>query len=165
MSDAQTDQHVVLRRQTLPPAALTYENVRAIATGLPVAGALIAVAVFIEVDWIAFVGLWVLLPLCLLSMIVDVAVVNRLRYRSYSYSADTTTVDIRHGVIVRSQTTIATVQVLSVDLVRGPLLRMCGLSAVVLRTIGGTTKLGPVTPSEADAVRTKVMRAVEIVPR
>lgn len=163
--DTQRDRSTTADGVTLPHAALRYENLRTLVAAVPVAALLTAAAVFVNIDWIVFIALWVLLPLCVLSAIVDIAVVNRLQYRAYRYTHDRSTVEIRHGIFMRSKTTISTVQILSIDIVRGPLLRSCGLASVVFRTIGGTVKLGPVTPASADAVRAQVMRALEVTPR
>lgn len=163
--DTQRDRSAAADGETLPRAALRYENLQTLVAVVPGSALLIAAGVFVKIDWIVFIALWVLLPLCVLSAVVDIAIVNRLQYRAYRYTHDRSTVEIRHGVFMRSKTTISTVQILSVDIVRGPLLRSCGLASVVFRTIGGTVKLGPVTPASADAVRVQVMRALEVTPR
>lgn len=151
--------------ETLPLPALTYERLRTLCAAVPVSALLIAVALFVKIDWMGFVALWILLPLTVSSALIDIALVNRLQYRAYRYTVDRSTVEIRHGLVLRSTTTISTVQILSVDIVQGPLLRGCGLASVVFRTIGGTIKLGPVTPAAAEGVRSRVMRAVEVGPR
>jgi membrane protein YdbS with pleckstrin-like domain len=163
--DTRTDRRVTTSGEILPPAALRYANLQTLAAAVPVAALLAAAAVFVKIDWIVFVALWVLLPLCVLSATIDIVVVNRLRYRTYRYAHDRSTVEIRHGILLRSETTISTVQILSIDIVRGPLLRSCGLASVVFRTIGGTVKLGPVTPRSAESVRALVMQAQEVAPR
>ncbi len=162
---AQRDRSNEAEGHSLPSAALTYENLRTAATAAIVAAVLTVFALFVPVDWLAFVALWVLLPLCLLMAISDVAIVNRLQYRAYRYIHESSSVVIRHGILIRSETTLSAVQILSIDVVRGPLLRSCGLATVVFRTIGGTIKLGPVAPETADAIRAGVIRCQEELPR
>lgn len=163
LMDAQRDRSTPAGGETLPRAALNYENLRTLSAAVPVVVLLIAGAVFVRIDWVGFVALWILVPLCVLSALIDIAVVNRLQYRAYRYTIGRT-VEIRHGLLMTSRTTISTVQILSVDVVQGPLLRSCGLASIVFRTVGGTIKLGPVTPAAAEGVRTQVMRALETGP-
>ncbi len=151
--------------QMLPPAALRYENLRTIAAAFPIAGLLTVAALLVDIEWVAFMALWVLLPVCVLSVVIDCAIVNRLQLRAYRYVLRDSTIDIRRGVFMRSTTTVSTIQVLTVDVVQGPLLRSCGLVAVVLHTIGGTIRLGPLTPAGAEVVRARVARALEAAPR
>lgn len=165
VTDTQREGSTTGEGETLPRAALKYSNLQTLVAVAPAAALLTAAAVFVKIDWVVFVALWVLLPLCVLSAIVDIAFVNRLQYQAYRYSHDRSTVEIRHGIFMRSTTTVSTVQILSVDVVRGPLLRGCGLASVVFRTIGGTVRLGPVTPASADAIRVQVMHALEVASR
>lgn len=162
--DAQHDR-AATGGETLPPAALRYENLRTLSAAVPVGALLIAGALWVRAEWVGFVALWILLPLCVVSAVIDIAVVNRLQYRSYRYAIDRSTVEIRHGLLLRSRVTISSVQILSVDIVQGPLLTSCGLASIVFRTVGGTIRLGPVTPSAAKDVRSRVLRAVEAGPR
>lgn len=161
----QSDRSITASGETLPLAALRYANLQTLVAAVPVVALLTAAALFVTIDWIVFIALWLLLPLCVVSAIIDIAVVNRLQYRAYHYTCDYSTVEIRHGIFMRSKTTVSTVQILSVDIVQGPLLRSCGLALVVFRTVGGTIKLGPVTQASADAIRAQVMRALEVAPR
>lgn len=151
--------------ETLPHTALKYENLRTLSAAVPVIALLIAGAVWVTIDWVVFVALWILLPPCVVSALIDIALVNRLQLRAYRYTIDRSTVEIRHGLLMRSRTTISTVQILSVDVVQGPLLRSCGLASIVFRTVGGTINLGPVTPVTAEDVRAQVMRALDAGPR
>lgn len=165
LMDAKRDRATTAGGKTLSRAALKYENLRTLSAVVPVVALLIAGAVWVTIDWVVFVALWILLPLCVLSALIDIVVVNRLQFRAYRYTIDRSTVEIRHGLFWRSRTTISTVQILSVDVVQGPLLRSCGLASIVFRTVGGTIKLGPVTPDTAEGIRAQVMRALETGPR
>lgn len=146
----------------LPRAALRYENLRMLSMTALVAVILASVLFFVTIEWVRFTTLWFLLPLTAFSALVDIAVLNRLQYRSYGYAVDGSTVKIRHGVLLRTRTACAAVQILSVDIVQGPLLRSCGLAVIVFHTVGGAIKLGPVSPSEAERVRGHIMRIVEV---
>lgn len=165
LMDAQRDRSAVAAGDVLPPAALTYANLRTLATVAPVIGVLIAGVIWVRIDWAVVFGLWVLVPLCAVSAIIDIAIVNRLQHRAYRYTIDHSRVEIRSGLVLRSITTLSTVQILSVDVVQGPLLRSCALASIVFRTIGGTVRLGPVTPASAETIRARVMRSLEVEPR
>lgn len=165
LMDAQRDRSTTAGGETLPRAALRYENFRTLLAAVPVAALLVAAALLVKIDWVVFAALWILLPLGVVSALVDIGVVNRLQCRAYRYAVDRSTVEIRQGLLLRSRTTISTVQILSVDVVQGPLLRSCGLASIVFRTVGGTIKLGPVTPAAAEGVRSQVMRALEVGSR
>lgn len=147
--------------ESLPPAALSYENLRTLVTAVPVAAALAAAGILIGAEVVTVATLWVLLPLCVIGTALDLAVINRLQYRAYRFSVVRGAVEIQHGIVLRSRTTVSAVQVLSVDLVQGPLLRAKGLTVVALRTVGGSVKLGPVCPATADRVRSQVLKALD----
>lgn len=146
--------------QGLPRAALRYENLRTVVTAVPVMAALLAVALLLRVEWVTVVALGILLPLCVLGTLLDLVLINRLQYRAYRFAVDGGTVQIHRGILFRSRTTVSVVQILSVDVVQGPLLRGTGLSVVSFRTVGGAVALGPVTPGTAATVRATVLRAV-----
>ena len=161
MMDARSDRALAASGEMLPRAALKYENLRTLSAALPVIALLVAAVIWVKIDWVLFLAMWILLPLCVLTVLVDIAVVNRLHFRAYRYTIDSSTVEIRHGLLWRSRTTICIVQVLSIDIVQGPLLSSCGLVSIVFQMVGGTIKLGPVTPVTAAGVRAQVMRAIE----
>mgnify|MGYP002715834322 CR=1 FL=1 len=76
--------------------------------------------------------LWILVALTAAVALADLAVVNRVRHRSYSYTVDEDEVYIAKGALVRHTVDVAVPQVLSVHVVRGPLQRALGLATVLV---------------------------------
>lgn len=153
--------------EQLPREALRHANLHTLATAVPVILGSLALAIFVDIDWLAFIAQWLLLPACVAVTLLDLVLVNRLQYRAYRFATTGTTgttVEIERGVVVRSRTMISAVQILSVDIVQGPLHRICGVAVVSFSTVGGVVRLGPLAPTVAERVRADVMRSLESVP-
>lgn len=147
----------------LPVGALRHANLQTLVAAVPVILVSLALAIFVEIDWLAFVAQWVLLPACAAVTLLDLAVFNRLQYRAYRFAVSGLSVQVGRGVILRSRTMISAVQILSVDIMHGPLLRSCGVVMLSFSTVGGVVKLGPVAPDTAERVRAEIMRQLESV--
>lgn len=137
----------------LPPRALGYLNARAVLE--LVAGAL---AIALTVSWIFDGDLRVvLLPvlgvLTVVSLCVELPVLNRLRLRYTSYSVEPGYVYITRGAIIRSSVLIPTRNILNVETVEGPLLRRFGFVKVRFRCITDTESLGPLDPAAVVDIR------------
>lgn len=143
----------------LPRLALHVWQATTCATALPVAAVLAAVALW----WDHPVGvtvLWILVALTVALALADLAVVNRVRHRSYSYTVDEDEVYIAKGALVRHTVDVAVPQVLSVHVVRGPLQRALGLATVRFVSVVDAESLGPVELAEAQRIKGVVLRGL-----
>lgn len=83
-----------------------------------------------------------------------------LRYRRWSWAAWPDAVDLRHGVIVVHQSVVPYHRIQQIDIHRGPLDRMLGLSVLILRTAAATTdaKVPGIAAGAADALRIELLQ-------
>ncbi|CAN5661666.1 PH domain-containing protein [soil metagenome] len=82
-----------------------------------------------------------------------------LAYRRWRYQTAATTLELRHGVVVRTESSIPYWRVQHVDLTAGPLDRLFGLSRLVLHTASATTDatIPGVASERADELRTLIL--------
>lgn len=147
--------------ERLPRRALTYANVQSLVACVVLGGVVALVGALVPVDWIAFVAFAILLPLILVVTVVDLGFLNRLQHRSYRYTVTAAAVETSRGVLLRVRSTVSPIQILSIDTLQGPILRSCGLAVLVLQTVGGPVKLGPLLPETAATIRNQVLAIVE----
>lgn len=143
----------------LPRLALRVWQATTCATALPIAAVLAAVALWWDHP-VSGPVLWILVALTAAVALADLAVVNRVRHRSYSYTVDEDEVYIAKGALVRHTVDVAVPQVLSVHVVRGPLQRALGLATVRFVSVVDAESLGPVELAEAQRVKEVVLRGL-----
>lgn len=109
----------------LPGEALRYLNV------IDVITVLLTASVSGVVAWFVFEPLRVILAIILLvvatAIIFEIQIMNRLRVRNTSFTVTGDEIYIVRGLLVRRFTSIATSQVLNVEITEGPILRRFGL--------------------------------------
>jgi membrane protein YdbS with pleckstrin-like domain len=94
-----------------------------------------------------------------LAATAAVAVLPRLAFRRWRYELAPTTLALRRGVIVHTDTAIPYFRVQHVDITRSPVERALGLSQLVVRTAAATTDavLPGVAAAEAEALRDQIL--------
>lgn len=141
----------------LPPIALRYLHVRSlIEISFVILAALAVVLLLLPEAWRGLGAAAVLLS-GIVGALVDLPIVNRIIIRNTSYEVVDDLVRIRRGVLVHRDLTISAVQILTVSIVDGPILRRYGLAKVHFTTIAHTDPLGPVTVAEAEALRRRIL--------
>ena len=142
-------QQVTVANQSLPPRAFGYLVTRS-AFELVVGTLILAVALamFAEGRWAA-VGWSLLAAGAMLSAVVEIPYFDRWKIRFTKFSADAERVVICRGRWLRKVTTIPSRQILSVEIVDGPLLRKFALVNVRFTCIAEIERLGPLEPSVA----------------
>ena len=141
----------------LAPAALRYENVSDLLVALIGAPLLAAAAMLIpDAGWrtgaLIAIGAFTLLGLA-----VDLPFVNRWTVRNTSYTVTPEVVFIRRGLLVRRTITLATVQILNVEIVQGPLLRAFDLVKVRFTCIADVEGITGITAEAAREIRDTVL--------
>lgn len=85
------------------------------------------------------------LILTIISVIILVLIVPRLRYNRWSYTFNEQEVELHHGIWLRKRTIIPMVRVQHVDMKQGPLLRHYGLASITLATAAGSHQIPALT--------------------
>lgn len=144
----------------LPRRALQGWHATTLATALPACAVIIVAAVWWG-DPIGLTLMWVLLGLITALALLDLAVINRVRHRGYSYTVSDDAVYIAKGALVRHTVDLAVPQVLSVHVIRGPVHRALGLASVRFVSVVDGESLGPVDVVEAERIKQVVLRGLE----
>lgn len=97
-----------------------------------------------------------------LAALVAVAAVwglPRLAYERWTYELAAETLELRRGVVVSRHTAIPYFRVQHIDVSRGPVERLLGLSELVVRTAAATTdaRIPGVAAAEAEALRDVIL--------
>ncbi len=148
-------------RALLPPGALSYMNTRS-AIEL-VTAALIAMMISSQAldGGVRTAVLLALGGLTAMGLAIELPLLNRLRVRYTSYSAQPGFIYITRGALVRRSVFIASHQIQNVETVQGPLLRRFGFAKVRFKCITNVESLGPLDPSAVVAIRRAVLQLPE----
>ena len=121
-----------------------------------VAGAVIA-ALFSALAVVG--GVWPAALVLLAAGIAAGSLFGRAAWRRRTWALAPKALELRHGVVVNRATTIPFERIQQIDLERGPLERMFGLSQLVVRTAAATTDatLYGLSPEDADGLRQRLL--------
>ncbi|TFD28543.1 PH domain-containing protein [Cryobacterium lyxosi] len=140
----------------LPNEALRYLNAIDAATALVTASAVSIVAWFVF-EPLRVVILTVIMLGVAAAIAFEIQIMNRLRMRNTSFTVTGDEIYIVRGLFFRRFTSIATSQVLNVEITEGPVLRKFGLVKIRFTCIVAVEPLGPITPAVATAIRSTVL--------
>jgi membrane protein YdbS with pleckstrin-like domain len=84
---------------------------------------------------------------------------GRAAWRRRTWALTPRALELRHGVVVQRATSIPYERIQQIDLERGPIERMFGLSQLVVRTAAATTdaSLYGLSPGDADVLRQRLL--------
>jgi membrane protein YdbS with pleckstrin-like domain len=138
------------------PSARTLWAITGALTGAVLAGLLGALAVI--------GGLW---PLAVVLVAVGAgggALYGRAAWRRRTWHLAPRALELRRGVVVHRATTIPFERIQQIDIERGPLERLIGLSQLVVRTAAATTDahLYGLAPHDADRLREQLIELAGI---
>jgi membrane protein YdbS with pleckstrin-like domain len=87
------------------------------------------------------------------------AVGARMSWSRWRWSAWPNALELRHGVLVAHESLVPYHRIQQIDVERGPLDRLLGLSSLVLRTASATTdgKIPGIPAATADALRVRLL--------
>lgn len=143
----------------LPDVAVRFTLLKIALAYLVAAVACAAVIVWVPWESASWIAMWIGSPLILIGALIDLCWLTRRQVRSYRYEITSTTVSVSHGIIVRSASTMALVQLLNVEVVEGPLARAFGLATLKLGTIGDGLSIGPIVADRARQLQAALMPA------
>lgn len=95
--------------------------------------------------------------LVVVSLILELALLNPLRVRWTRYEVDRTAVRIRRGRLLKRHMVIPAAQLLNVTVIQGPLLARWGLAKVTFTCIAHPEQLGPIALEDAEEIRSAAL--------
>ena len=125
------------------------------ATGAVVGGVLAAL-----ISALAVAGeIWPVAVVVLPAGVVAGVLFGRAAWRHRTWALAPRALELRRGVVVHRATTVPYERIQQIDLERGPIERLLGLSQLVVRTAAATTdaKLYGLSPGDADALRQRLL--------
>lgn len=143
--------------QSLPANALKYTNIHDAIQGVVLIAVIAGLVWWLVPDpW----KMWILIALpalLILSLLIEMPIVNRLAIKNTSYEVSESEVRIRKGVLLTRDTVISAAQILNVSIAEGPILKSFGLAKVNFTSIAHVEPLGPVTLAEANDIRNTIL--------
>jgi membrane protein YdbS with pleckstrin-like domain len=107
---------------------------------------------------------WVLAAGAVLVLgVVGGTLLPRARYRRWRYWVTAETIELRHGLLFRAESSIPHFRVQHIDVRQGPLDRLAGIVHLVISTASAATDatLPGLEPQQADAIRRAVLARAE----
>lgn len=141
----------------LPAGAHRYVGFRSALELLGGTAGLLLLTLLVVDDVTRLVIIVVIVSLALLSLAIEIPILDRLRVASTSYDVSPESVTIARGVFVRTITVIPVTHIVNLQIVHGPVLRFFGYVAVRFTTIAGSPTLGPLLADEAETIRLAVI--------
>lgn len=143
--------------ERLADSTIRYWNIRSMNGGGLFLAACAGVLLIFRAEWMLFWGPWVVAPVVVLSVVLDVLVLNRVQFRSYSFTVTPEFVYVAQGRLFRRSATIPTAQILNVETVQGPLSASMGLVTVRFTCLLAVDGVGPLLPDRAERIRRAVL--------
>ncbi len=112
---------------------------------------------------VAFAGIPAL-GVALAAMLLSVAAVASLmvsaRYRRWQWAARPESLELRHGVIRRVESSVPFGRLQQIDIVQGPIERMLGIATFVIRTAAATSdgRIPGIPLTSAETIRATLLR-------
>ncbi len=99
---------------------------------------------------------WILIGLVLLSGVLQVIVIPKIRMWYWRYEIREDEIDIQYGIIVIKRTLIPMIRIQHVDTEQGPILRFFKLSTLSISTAGSTHKIPALDVERALNLRNEI---------
>lgn len=130
-------------------------------TGTAVLGLVIA---SLPAAAVAAAGVWPVAAVLLSIGGVSGAAFGRALWRRRTWQLGPTSLELRRGVVVHRAASIPYTRIQQIDVERGPLERLAGLSQLVVRTAAATTdgKLYGLAPGDATRVRARLLEVAGV---
>jgi uncharacterized protein len=102
---------------------------------------------------------WPIAPVLVVVGGISGAAFGRAAWRRRTWQLGDTALELRRGVIIQRTASIPYTRIQQIDVERGPLERMAGLSQLVVRTAAATTDgtLYGLAPDDATRIRTRLL--------
>jgi len=113
---------------------------------------------------LVLLGVWPVALLVLTASVVGGVAFGRAVWRRRTWELGTSALEIRHGVIVQRASSIPYGRIQQIDVERGPLERLAGLSQLVVRTAAATSDgvLYGLLPDDATRIRTRLLEVAGV---
>lgn len=109
-------------------------------------------------------GMWPAAPVLALAIATGGALFGRAAWRRRSWSLGTASLELRRGVVIQRASSIPYTRIQQIDVERGPIERMIGLSQLVVRTAAATTdgSLYGLAPHDATRIRQHLLEVAGV---
>lgn len=110
------------------------------------------------------VGLWAVVAVLLLVGAGAGALFGRAAWRRRTWQLGGRALELRRGVVVHRVASIPYARIQQIDVERGPIERLAGLSQLVVRTAAATSdgKLYGLTPDDATRIRARLLEVAGV---
>ena len=143
--------------ERLADPTVRYWNMRSVIGGVATLVACGIIMLIFRSEWMFFWGPWIIAPVVVIGVLLDVLVINKIQFRNYSFSVTADYVYVARGRVFRRSATIPTAQILNVETTQGPLLAALGLVTVRFTCLLDVDGIGPVLPDRAERIRRAVL--------
>lgn len=140
-------------RITLDRAAFYAWQVRDMVVALGSGGALAVLSLSSGIDHVPKSMLSIAVGLCLGSSLFELGMLNALRFRRYAIEVYHERLMLSRGWVAQEVIVIPRVNVLSLRMRQGPVLRRLGLTTTTLITVADRYHLGPLTEAQRALVQ------------
>jgi hypothetical protein len=109
-------------------------------------------------------GLWPMAPVLAAAGVAGGTAFGRAAWRGRTWQLGASSIELRRGVVVQRAASIPYVRIQQIDVERGPIERIAGLSQLVVRTAAATTdaKLYGLTPDDATLIRARLLEVAGV---
>jgi membrane protein YdbS with pleckstrin-like domain len=109
-------------------------------------------------------GLWPVAVVLLAALPIAAGAFGRAAWARRTWQLGATALELRRGVVVQRAASIPYTRIQQIDVERGPLERMAGLSQLVVRTAAATTDgvLYGLVPEDATRIRTRLLEVAGV---
>jgi membrane protein YdbS with pleckstrin-like domain len=143
--------------RTLAPDARSFWTVQALLRAVPELVAVgVAAVVLSDAEWVPDLARNALVLVAVLAIVVDVAIVPRLRWRVWRYEVRDQEIDLRRGAWTVRRTLVPMSRVQHVDTQRTVVSEMFGLASVVIHTAAGENSIPALTEADAAEIRDRI---------
>jgi hypothetical protein len=109
-------------------------------------------------------GLWPVAPTLAAVGVTGGTAFGRAAWRGRTWQLGASSIELRRGVVVQRAASIPYVRIQQIDVERGPIERIAGLSQLVVRTAAATTdaKLYGLAPDDATRIRARLLEVAGV---
>ncbi|MGK2947869.1 MAG: PH domain-containing protein [Acidimicrobiales bacterium] len=109
-------------------------------------------------------GIWPAAPVLALAAAAGGALFGRAAWRRRSWSLGVSSLELRRGVVIQRASSIPYTRIQQIDVERGPVERLIGLSQLVVRTAAATTDgtLYGLAPHDATRIRQHLLEVAGV---
>jgi membrane protein YdbS with pleckstrin-like domain len=124
----------------------------------PVALAGVVGAIALTITDLAALGIAILVGCSVVA--ISMALLAGARYRYWRWAADASSLELRHGVVLRTASSVPFARIQQIDITQGPVEQWLGLATLAIRTAAATSDatIPGIPLASAESVRASLLR-------